>query len=276
MWSGLKTIEILGQTGLIIALSSTSAVAVFSWIFYLPFDLRLLTIVFMLTVGSYAIDRLIDARKDKVKNVNKDNNITQYKSSIMLLIIITLIIGIILAFSKSFIFGILSVLAPIFVFLYSFEPNKKTKSIKKIPYLKDIVIAAGWTALVLVVLVYNQIFINLAVIFFSVGVLGKFFVMAVLYDFKDISMDLKNEIRTLPNTIGERNTKTILYIINTLATIWIIILVYTGKISTVGYIFLPAWGYQTLLIWLVSQQAPLWIYYVLCDLEQVIFFGVML
>ena len=96
--------------------------------------------------------------------------------------------------------------------------------------------------------------------------------MAVLYDFKDISSDLKNGIRTLPNTFGERTTKTILNLVNIISTFWLISLVYYGLISQIGYIFIPACAYQMLLIARVSQDAPKWVYYLLCDLEQVTWF----
>ena len=107
---------------------------------------------------------------------------------------VLIFLGIILAFLHSVYFGALTILAPVVVFLYSYEFRSNTASIKKIPYTKDLIIAGGWAALLLVVLIYNNLSIDYIAILFSIGVIGKFFVMAVLYDFKDITLDLKNGI----------------------------------------------------------------------------------
>ena len=260
----------LCQTGFIIALSSTSAVAVFIWIFNLPIDLQLLIIVFTITMGSYTLDRLVDAKKERGNITDKNRYFIIYFNLISLFTGFLLFVGIFLAFGRSLVFGAMAMLAPIIVYIYSYEIKDNTLSIKKLHYTKDLVIAAGWSALILVVVVYYNLTITLALLAFSLGIFGKFYVMGALYDFKDVDSDLENGILTLPNTLSERGAKNVLYVINTLSTIWLLLLIYYGLISPLGFIFFPAWVYQNLLIFFVSKDAPLNFYYFPCDLEQVV------
>ena len=274
----MRAIDVLYYFGFIIAFSSTSSVIVFYWVLFHTIDFKLIIIVFTLTVGSYTIDRLAGAEKDRTDHPKRSRCFIKYRNLSSSFSVIILALAISLAFWRSLFFGLLALIAPIVVLLYSYESRNAKVSVKMIPYAKGFIIAGGWSALILVVLVYNELAITTVAILFSVGIFGKFYVMAVLYDFKDIASDLKNGIRTLPNTIGEQSTKSLLNVINILSTLWIIGLVYYGIISHVGYIFIPACLFQTLLIGLVSKTASKWVYYILCDLEQVtwLFFAIIL
>lgn len=267
-WPSLKILNLIGQTGFIIALSTSSSIIVFSTIFQCLPDIQLVGIVFTITMGCYTLDRLIEAIKNPNRRTRNNINV-QSQYLIILFIIVLLIVGILLAFSKSMFFGILILIAPVIVFIYSGGPKNIVIPIKNLLYLKDIIIALGWTALILIVLIYYNLPLTFIVVLFSIAIFGKFYVMAALYDFKDVESDLRNDIHTLPNTLGEAKTKKILHLINSLATVWILILIYFEFIPKIGFIFFPAWVYQTILIMGVGIKAPLWFYYLPCDLEQV-------
>jgi 4-hydroxybenzoate polyprenyltransferase len=264
----MRLLDIIYYTGLPIALSSTSAVAVFSLILDFTIGMKLLFVIFVITLGSYNLDRIRGAKGDRIDHPERSELFIKNRNIFLPLIIVSLIFGIFIAFLHSIIFGVLSIIAPCIVFIYSSDFGKKQISIKKIPYAKDIIIAGGWTALILVVLVYNMHFFTLPIIFFSVSIFGKFYVMAAAYDFKDVSSDRKNGIKTLPNTFGEKKTRTILHGVNISTTLFILILTYLGLISIFGYLYILAFFYQVALIEKVSENSPKWVYYCMCDLEQ--------
>lgn len=266
----MKTINVFYYTGILIALSSTSSVIVFSWLFFQTMKIDLAIVIFLITIGNYCLDRMTGAEKDKTDHPGRSEFFINYRRFFIIFSALTLSLGILLAFLHSLIFGALALLTPVIVILYSFEFENVKTSIKKIPYVKDIIIAGGWTALILVVIIYNNSMFAVGALYFTIGIFGKFYVMAVLYDFKDINSDRKDNIRTLPNSFGEQSTKYLLNVINIFSTIWIIALVYYGIISEIGYLFIPACLYQTLLIGFVNENAEDWVYYIFCDLEQVV------
>jgi 4-hydroxybenzoate polyprenyltransferase len=266
----MKAIDVFYYTGILIALSSTSSVSVFSWFLYQSIKTDLVMVIFLITVGNYCLDRLVGAEKDKTDHPDRSKFFLDHRTPFKLITPLILAFGILIAFFHSLTLGILVLLTPVIVLLYSHDSKTVKTSLKRIPYIKDMVIAGGWTALLLVVIVYNDLALTLVPIFVGIGIFGKFYVMAVLYDFKDIKSDQKNDIRTLPNSIGEQSTKYLLNMINIISTLWLIALVYYGIISEIGYLFIPACFYQTLLIGFVNKNAEDWVYYILCDLEQAI------
>lgn len=266
----MKTIEAISCSGIVIAFSSSASVALFSLVLYGSVQPILLSIVFMITMGVYIMDRVLGVEKDRTDHPERCDFVCNNRCGLILACIILTTMAVALGFMQSFVFGVLTMFAPLIVYLYSRESKGREISIKKIPYVKGMVIAAGWTALVLVACIYNNSAFGVAAFLFSIGVFGKYYVMAVLYDFKDMSSDKANGVPTLPNMFGEKNTKVYLHIINTLSTVWVSALSYTGILPKIGYVFIPAFFYQAMLIRTVSKDAPNWVYYTLCDLEQVV------
>ena len=256
------------MTGFIIALSTSSATLIFSLIFINTFDLKLIIIVFTVTMGCYSLDRMLDG-KSNIRKKMDDFSMKRIELFMKPFILFLLIVGLMLAFQHSLIFGTLILLAPVSILVYSYNFSDTLIPIKTIPFSKDIIIAVGWTVLIFLVILYFNLQITNSIILFSLAIFGKFYVMAVLYDFKDIQEDSERGILTLPNTIGERKTKMILHIINSIATITILILVYFQALPIICFLFFPAWVFQVGLILGVGLRTPLLFYYLPCDLEQV-------
>ena len=270
VWFDLKPLTVIGQSGLIIACSTTATVVIISLLFGLSIDNRLSAVVFLITLGSYSLDRILEIRKNIKLNRKVNSDLIKFAIGFLPFTIFFLFIGIMLAFSHSFLFGLMVSLAPLVIVIYSYEGKGSIGSIKTIPFFKDIMIALGWCVLVLVVLLYFRLAITMAIVLFSFGLLIKFYVMAAIYDFKDIKTDEQQGVITIANTFNVKLAKNFLHLLNSLATIWIIILIFFGFLSHLAFIFFPAWIYQTLLIIGISKNTPLWFYYLPCDLEQVL------
>ena len=77
--------------------------------------------------------------------------------------------------------------------------------------------------------------------------------------------------------MGEDSSKLVLHILNTVATVLILLLIYFGFLPLLGVVFVPAFIYQFFMIHLIQKDAPEWVYFILCDLEQffwLVFLGI--
>jgi 4-hydroxybenzoate polyprenyltransferase len=143
------------------------------------------------------------------------------------------------------------------------KPNLKQHFI-----VKDIAIASGWAFLLPLTSFYLGRPIMTGQWLFLTPLLMKLFVMAVVYDFKDVNSDRRAGVQTLPVVMGEDSSKLVLHILNTVATVLTLLLVYFGFLPLLGVAFVPAFIYQFFMIHAVRTDAPGWVYFVVCDLEQ--------
>jgi len=168
------------------------------------------------------------------------------------------------------------------VMIYSGNLPKKVfrsrrPSLRQCLIIKNICIASGWAFLLLVTSFYLGHPMSTGSWLFLVPLLMKLFVMAVAYDFKDISSDKNAGVRTLPVVMGEIGSKLVLHLLNAVATVLILLFIYLGLLPFLGVVFVPAFVYQFLVISLVREKAPGWVYSIICDLEQffwLVFLGI--
>jgi 4-hydroxybenzoate polyprenyltransferase len=257
-------------TGTIIGFSTAASAGVISLLLFLPLDGLLLTIVWLLTVGSYTMDRVLGLRGDACDHPERCRYISEHRCAFLLFSASTIVCGFLASFFHSLNTGILSLLVPFFVFIYTKSWGGRGRSFKKIPFLKDFFIAGVWTAKIVFVLVYFDVPSPAGAVLLAVGLFGKFYVMTALYDFKDIVSDRQNGIMTLPNSLGEEKTRRVLHAVNLVSTTWMLGILGLGVVSAYAMLFLPAFVYQIYLIQKVSHRAPMWIFYGLCDMEQVV------
>jgi 4-hydroxybenzoate polyprenyltransferase len=165
-------------------------------------------------------------------------------------------------------------LSPLIVLLYSKDSpvygERFRVAIKRIPLAKDLYIAAGWTLLgPLALLFYGQGPTAQDVAFLGL-MFVKLFVMAVLYDFKDEDADRRDGTWTLQVRLGRSRTMTILQWLNAIATVGFIGLVVGAHYTTDVLVLVPLAIYQALLVPMCREGASDWVYLGLCDLEQVV------
>ena len=265
----------------LLSLSAASMALFFSVLFYKVLSLPYFLLVFFLTYAVYSMDRLAGMEEDRVSHPERtvflQRNRWPFTASIVL------------AFSGSLLLAALSgrvvvliPIAPIAVMFYSGNLSRKVLGIRK-PNLKqyfiikDTVIASGWAFLLLMTSFYYGLPMMTGQWLFLIPLLMKLFVMAAAYDFKDINSDRRAFVRTLPVVIGEDSSKLVLHILNTVATALILLLVYIGSLPLLGIVFFPAFIYQFIMIRLIREDAPEWVYFIVCDLEQffwLVFLGI--
>jgi len=219
------------------------------------------------------MDRLASLEEDEVSHPERTHFLRRNRLMFTLSVVFTFLTSLFLAASSNLMFAALLPVAPLAVIAYSGDLSQKLlrtrkPNVKQYFIIKDVAISSGWSFL----LFTTSVFLSRPVLseqwIFLMPLLMKLFVMAVAYDFKDISSDRKGGVRSLPIVLGERPTKILLHFLNLLATIIIVVFIFLGLLPFMSVIFVPAFIYQFIMVEKVQQSAPDWVYFVLCDLEQ--------
>jgi len=268
------SISDLLHTGVILlALSAASMALFFSILFFRELSFTYFFVIFLLTYAVYGIDRLASLEEDKFSHPERTRFLRQHRGLFALSVTFTFLISVFLAAISNLVFVTLIPVAPIVVILYSGDLSQRLlgtrgPNVKQYFIIKDVAIASGWALL----LFTTSVFLSQPVVseqwIFLIPLLMKLCVMAVAYDFKDLSSDRRGGVRSLPIVLGERPTKLLLHFLNFVATIIILVLIFFGVLPFLSVVFVPAFIYQFIVIQRVRQDAPDWVYFVLCDLEQ--------
>jgi 4-hydroxybenzoate polyprenyltransferase len=269
------------HTGGVLALSAASMALLFSILLFEVPSLTYFLAVFLLTYTVYGMDRLAGLEEDRLSHPERTRFLQQNKWSIAVSIALAFLGSLLLSAASGWAAALIP-LAPITVVLYSGNLSQKLlgnqgPNLKQYFMIKNLSIAAGWAFLLPLTAVYLNRPMGIGQWLFLIPLLMKLFVMAVVYDFKDINSDRRAGVRTLPVVMGEDSSKLVLHILNTVATAIILLLVYFGLLPFLGVIFIPAFIYQFFVIRLVRKDAPGWVYFIICDLEQffwLVFLGI--
>jgi len=270
------------HTGVILlALSAASMALFFSILFFRVLSMTYFLVIFLLTYAVYGMDRLASLEEDRLSHPERTRFLQRDRWLFAVSIVLAFSSSLLLAAASGWVVTLIPI-APIVVIFYSGNLSQKVlgtrrPNLKQYFIIKDIAIASGWAFLLFVTSVYLGRPIGSEQCLFLIPLLMKLFVMAVVYDFKDINSDRRASIRTLPIVMGEDSSKLVLHILNIVATIIILLLVYFGLLPRLGVIFIPAFIYQFFMIHLVREDAPEWVYFIICDLEQffwLVFLGI--
>ena len=275
-------ISVIFHTGVVfLALSAASMGLFFSILFFRVLSLTYFLVVFLLTYAVYGMDRLASLEEDRLSHPERTRFLQRNRRLFTVSIVLAFSGSLLLATASGWVAALIPI-APIAVMFYSGKlPQKifgtRWPHLKERFIIKDICIASGWAFLLLVTSVYLGRPMGTGAWLFLVPLLMKLFVMAVAYDFKDINSDRRSGVRSLPVVMGEDSSKLVLHVLNTVATALILLLIYFGLLPLLGVIFVPAFIYQFLMIQLVNEDAPGWVYFIICDLEQffwLVFLGI--
>jgi 4-hydroxybenzoate polyprenyltransferase len=270
------------NTGLILlSLSAASMALFFSILFFRVLSPTYFLVVFLLTYAVYGMDRLVSLEEDRLSHPERTRFLQQNKWPFAVSTVLAFFGSLLLAATSGWVVALVPI-APLAVMFYSGNLSQKVLRTRR-PHLKqrfiikNICIASGWAFLLLVTSVYLGRPMSTGTWLFLVPLLMKLFVMAVAYDFKDINSDKNAGVRTLPVVMGEDGSKLVLHILNVVATVLILLFIYLGLLPFLGVVFVPAFIYEFFMISLVREDAPGWVYFIICDLEQffwLVFLGI--
>ncbi len=211
----IKIAETVLYSNLYIGLAASLLTWMYAQFYSNEVHLELLLFVFGSTQLAYSF--LMEIPKQN----EVDPRSKWFQKNYLLFIVISLISFICVIFALYIIKQYVFLLVPfVFVFLYSHRLKPKNwMSIRKIPYLKFMLISLVWvyTTQVMNLLIYNSINdLNLVL------VLQEFLLIcsvALFFDYKDQILDLKENIKTISQHISFEKIKVIYYILNTFSLV---------------------------------------------------------
>jgi 4-hydroxybenzoate polyprenyltransferase len=115
-------------------------------------------------------------------------------------------------------------------------------NLKKILFVKNSIVAVAWGTIPLFVGAYYCEILQTEIISLSIFFTVGLFRNTILFDIKDITGDLKEGVKTIPNTYGAANTKFLAVLINLSLIISLLTLILTNYLD---YSFLILLIYNT-------------------------------
>ena len=265
-------IKPLYHTGIILSLNAASLAMVCTVLAFGQWSAGYFLLVFLITYAAYGLDRLTGIDEDIASQPERARFLERWRRPFAASIALSFAGAIILAAAAGWVAALVPV-APAIIVLYSGNMSFRLfhyrgPDLKRYFLVKDAAIASGWAFLLPLGALYLGRPMGAGAILFLIPLFVKLFVMAAIYDFKDIDSDRKAGVRTLPVVLGEKKSRAILQALNAAATAGIIGLVAGGLLPPVGLIFVPAFLYAAGLIHLSRRDAPAWVFFVAADLEQ--------
>lgn len=262
----------LYHTGVILSLNAASLALVCTVLVFGQWSVGYFLMVFLVTYAVYGLDRLTGIDEDIASQPERARFLQIWKRPFAASIAMAFSGAFVLAAAAGWVAALIPV-APAVIVLYSGDLSERIfhyrgADLKRYFLVKDAAIASGWAFLLPLGALYLDRPMGAGAFLFLIPLFVKLFVMAAIYDFKDIDSDGKAGVRTLPVVLGEKKSRAILQALNAAATAGMIALVAVGLLPLVGLIFVPAFFYASVLIHLSRRDAPAWVFFVAADLEQ--------
>lgn len=198
----------------------------FSFLFFgITPKINLLFAIFLVTYGTYSLNRLTDKEEDAVNSPMRSRYIQSNEKLLTILAVISYITALLLGWFEN-IFASCILLIPLLTgIIYS----TSIFSVFGIPRLKDVfvvkslLVAISWTIVVafLPAICFSEnLIVVLSILFFF---FIKSFVNTVLFDVRDMEGDAQNNVKTIPVVVGIFKTKRLLLIIQSVLVIWLLL-----------------------------------------------------
>lgn len=221
------------------ALASTSIVCTFFILFNIEINVIALLIAYLTTFiiysHDYQKDSSIDSEIDVEKIIYIKNRKKLYPYIIGSYIILNLFL-LLLSFYiyKNYNFTIFIIIILTGGILYTFGLKKLTKYF---PGFKSIYTTALWAyAGSFFIIYYNGLDFNFIYLIMFLFIFLKLLINAIFFDIKDVNIDKKHNLKTIPILLGNNKTIILLSILNVVALIILTYTVYMGLIPSYGII----------------------------------------
>ena len=172
-------------------------------------------IVFLISFSVYSLDKVADIDKDAVNMPQRQNFLSGRKRLVLAYSLAAYLLAILLILvynPKAFPIALIPFVANAF---YGMKPISKLPRLKDIPVMKNFIVAISW-ALITTLLPAAQYpalsAVNIVIALYFM--LVKTFVVAVLYDIRDVKGDRENGVKTIPVIIGSKKTTFVLLSLN--------------------------------------------------------------
>jgi 4-hydroxybenzoate polyprenyltransferase len=227
-----KVLKLVINLNLIEAVDA-AAVVIFTFLLTSE-ELKLFPLIsaFFSTLFLYSLNRKSDLREDRINVPDRFNFWSRYGNKIIFLTLISFVIVIFFNFFIGFYQGIFLLLPFFIVFSYSFL------RLKNILFLKNIIVAAGWSLIPLYASTY-MVSPSLSLIFFCASVVFlSILINTIVFDVRDIVGDKIVGVRTIPSVHGILFSKKLAYFLNVVLLFFIISAIFVFKVVSVNFSYL--------------------------------------
>ncbi|MEA1895944.1 MAG: UbiA family prenyltransferase [Euryarchaeota archaeon] len=198
----------------------------FSFLFFgITPKINLLFAAFLVTYGTYSLNKLTDKEEDAVNNPARSEYVYGNEKFLATLAVTSYLTALLIGGFES-IFASCILLVPLVTgIIYS----ANIFSVFGIPRLKDVfvvkslLVALSWAIMVtfLPATWFGGNFATLSYIFFFFFI--KSFVNTILFDIRDVKGDAENHVKTIPVVIGIPRTRLLLLAIQSILAIWLML-----------------------------------------------------
>ena len=227
-----KVLELIINLNLIEAIDA--AAVVISTFLLVSEQLKFFPLVsaFFSTLFLYSLNRISDLKEDRINIPDRFKFWSKYGDKIIFLTLIFFVIVTLSNFFIGFYQGFFLLLPFFIVFSYSFL------RLKSVLFLKNIVVATGWSLIPLYASTY-MVSPQLSIIFFSSFVVFlSVLINAIVFDIKDIIGDKIVGVKTIPSVYGISPSKKLAYLLNIMLLFFILSAIFVFKIVSVNFSFL--------------------------------------
>jgi len=172
-------------------------------------------IAFLIAFSVYSLDKVADIDKDVVNMPQRQNFLSGRKRLVLAYSLAAYLLAILLILvynPKAFPVALVPFVANAF---YGMKSISKLPRLKDVPVMKNFIVAISW-ALITTLLPAAQYpalsAVNIVIALYFM--LVKTFVVAVLYDIRDVKGDRENGVKTIPVIIGSKKTTFALLALN--------------------------------------------------------------
>lgn len=255
-----RILSFLVYSNIYLSFGASIVAIVTLYILDLPFDFQLLFIPFAGGMFIYNINRYTDKEEDKINVPERTEFAKKYGPYIIGASIILYCIALYFAFSRNLTTLFVTLFPVLIGYFYSI------KRLKRIFFLKNILVGLSWGITPLLVGFYYNIFsaeFFILATFFAI----TFFINTVIFDVKDIIGDLNMKINTIPIRMGLEKTKVICYASNFIALLLLSLSVLFGILPPRSLVLIPFLIYIFLYVKKVDTVKDGFFYGVLVDGE---------
>lgn len=234
---------ILGTSGVIF----TSA-----FLLDIPITLNFLLAVYLIFYVIYSYNRLKEFKSDFLTNPSRTQHIKKYINHLPFIIFCsTLTVVFLLMHSGNFwnlIFGFSILLSGVFYTKYF------KKITKKIAGFKSFYASFVWALLVLFLSFYYSLPLNLPVFLIFTFVFLRLLTNTIFSDIKDIELDKKDNLKTIPILFGKKKTLSYLHILNIFSFVPIVVGVFMNLLPLFSLILLIFYLYSLFYLKMIGYK----------------------
>ncbi len=254
-----------------VSLLWSSELMAFQQVVFAPYD----GLVFAASLFVYSAHRIVGIHKLKNATINKRHELIQNIEPLVILLgSVGLIVSVFLFFGLSDMQQVLLVFPAVISLGYIVPFSRKGKRLRDYPFIKVFLIAFTWAWATVVVPMWELNINGVWWLFFE----RFFFIMAITlpFDIRDILIDRRQEVKTIPTLIGTKRTKKLSFLMLGISIMIgiIYLLVFSLQYSMLnGYVI--AGLYSFLILRKVRKGAPDYLFTGWLDGTMIVQFGLL-